>query len=163
MSAIISVVQNCGSYAGGEEVAKNIFYFLPVQNCYASKNDNPILIPESGKIYSYEVWIRFRCDYPPNLKCDNFKVWRGSEIPSGYKITVNNPSISEYSEPVNSPSTKGNRVDFSTIDDTNKITVNGTLVNVGDYTEWLVFQLEVESSSPPLDGSVLVYYQYDEQ
>ena len=164
MAAIISVVQNWGSYAGGNEVAKTIFYFLPIQSGIASKNNNPMLIPASGTKYSYEIWLRFRCDYPPSIKCDNFKVWYDSGMPSsGYKITVNDPSISQYSEPTNTKSTKGNRVDFTTKDSSDKITVNGTLVNVGDYTEWLVFQLEVYSDAIADDYSVIAYYQYDEQ
>jgi hypothetical protein len=96
MSALISVVQNAGLvYSGAsQEIAKNVSYFLEIDDATASKNSNRISLPVAGTKYSYEVWIRCRCDLAPSTKCDNFKAWYDSGIPvTGYTITVNSDEV----------------------------------------------------------------------
>ncbi len=166
MSAVISVVQNAGhTYAGAEqEVAKNISYLITVDSATASKASYPMRIPESGKNYSYEVWIRCRCDLAPNSKCDNFKAWYDSGMPvSGYNLTVNSDTVSSYQEPVNTESARGTRIDFTTKTGTdNAIALSGDLEGIGDYTSWLVFQLEVLSTAQTGEFEVDYIIEYDE-
>jgi len=166
MSAVISVVQNCGeNYAGySQEVAKSISYLLSIDNCTANKNDNPIEIPSIGTNYSYETWIRLRCDLAPNNYINNIKVWYDSGMPaSGYLLTVNDNAINTYQKPVNLVSSQGNRVDFTTKNsEENSIILSGTLSDVGDYTSYLVFQVEVLSTAEPGGYGVDYLIQYDE-
>ena len=116
MSSLISIIQNAGStYAGAEqEIAKNISYFLTIDDAIASKNDYPLAVPIAGVNYSYEVWIRLRCDLAPNSSVENIKAWYDSGIPAGYTITVNSDIVSAYQQPVNTESTRGTRIDFTT-------------------------------------------------
>ena len=166
MAALISVVQNSGaSYASyAQEVAKNISYFVTVDNGLASKTAYPLSIPPSGKNYSYEVWIRLRCDLAPNDRCENFKAWYVSGLPAnGYNITVNSDVVNTYSQPVDTPSDTGTRVDFTTKNsEVNSIALDGTLENIGDYTSWLCFQLEVESDADTGLFEISYLIEFDE-
>jgi hypothetical protein len=166
MAAVISVVQNCGASYGGavNEVAKSIFYMLPISSCTANKSAYPMSIPDSGTIYSYEVYLRCRCDLAPSSRCENFIAWYNSGMPgSGYKMTVNSDVVNAYEEPVDVLSSKGTRIDFTTKSaEENSIALNGTLQNVGDYTSYLVFQLEVYSTADTGEFDVDWYIQYDE-
>lgn len=166
MSAVISVVQDAGqSYAGySQEVAKNISYFLPIDSATATRTQYPMQLPDVGTRYSYEVYIRCRCDLAPNSLVNNFKVWYNSGMPaSGYTITVNSDIISSYAAPLQNQSTRGTRVSFQTkISEGLSIALDGTLVNIGDYTSWLVFQLEVLSTAPTGNYEVEYTIQYDE-
>lgn len=166
MASVISIVQNAGSdYAGAsQEVAKNISYFLPIDSTTASKTDNPITLPESGTRYSYEVWIRLRCDLAPNDRVDNIKAWYDSGLPAtGQNITVNSDTVNTYQTPINLQSNRGTRVDFDTkASEGDSISLSGTLQNVGDYSSWLVFQLEVLSNAETGEFDVDYIIQYDE-
>lgn len=166
MAAVISVVQNAGqSYAGyAQEVAKNISYLLPVDSATANKTAYPMTVPDSGTRYSYEVWIRLRCDLAPSDRVENFLVWYVSGMPgSGYTLTVNSDVVNTYAAPTNFQSTKGTRVDFTTKNaEENSIALNGMLQNVGEYTSWLVFQLEIVSTAPTGSYEVDYIIQYDE-
>ena len=166
MSAVISVVQNAGhTYAGAEqEVAKNISYLITVDSASASKSAYPMRIPNSGKNYSFEVWIRCRCDLAPNSKCDNFKVWYDSGMPAtGYNLTVNSDIVSAYAEPSELESSQGTRIDFTTkTSSVNSIALSGDLEDIGDYTSWLVFQLEVLPTADTGEFEVDYIIEYDE-
>lgn len=166
MSATISVVQNAGmNYAGStQEVAKTIFYFLSESNATASKASYPLQIPESGTKYSYEIYLRCRCDLAPAVKCDNFKAWYSSGMPgTGYKITVNSDVVNVYAEPLDVLSSKGSRVDFETKNAVgSSIALSGNLINVSDYTSYLIFQLEVVPTADTGDFSASWIIQYDE-
>ena len=165
MAATIVVVQDAGeSYAGyAQEVAKNIFYMIPIASATANRTLNPMPIPAVGTNYSYEVWLRCRCDLAPVVKCYNFNAWYVSGIPvSGYKVTVNSDIVSAYITPVDSLSAIGNRVDFSGRGVGSEITINGELTNLGDYSSYLVFQLEVSAGAASGDSEVSWIIEYDE-
>jgi len=166
MSALISVVQNAGyTYAGSEqEIAKNTSNLITVDNASASKTAYPMRIPTSGKNYSYEVWIRLRCDLAPNSKCDNFKAWYDSGMPAtGYNMTVNSDAVITYVAPVAVESSKGTRIDFTTKTGTgDAIALTGDLVDISDYTSWLVFQLEVLATADTGTFEVDYIIEYDE-
>jgi len=166
MSAVISIVQNAGyTYAGSEqEIAKNTSNLITVDNASASKTAYPMRIPTSGKNYSYEVWIRLRCDLAPNSKCDNFKAWYDSGMPAtGYNMTVNSDAVITYVAPVAVESSKGTRIDFTTKTGTgDAIALTGDLVDISDYTSWLVFQLEVLATADTGTFEVDYIIEYDE-
>lgn len=165
MAAVVSVVQNCGStYSGyANEAAKNISYMLPIDSCTANRSDYPMTIPNAGTKFSYEVYIRCRLDLAPANQVDNFKVWYVGGMPSDHTLTVNSDIVNNYSAPINFQSSKGTRVDFTTKNsEGNSIALNGVLTNVGDYTSYLVFQLEVESTAQTGNHEVDYIIQYDE-
>lgn len=166
MSAVISLAQNAGDIYGGysQEVAKNISYFLPIDSATASKLTNPFTLPISGNIYSYEIYLRCRCDLAPENFCSNFKVWYNSGLPiNGQKITVNNDIINTYTAPKNIESVRGTRDEFINYTDVdNSISLDGDLINVGDYTSWLVFQLELSAGADTGSFELEYTIQYDE-
>jgi hypothetical protein len=166
MAAVISVVQNAGqSYASyAQEVAKNISYLLPIDSATANKTTSPLYLPSEGTIYSYEVYIRCRCDLAPVNYVNNFKVWCDSGLPlSNQILTVNSDDVSVYAAPVNTQSTRGTRADFVNYTDVdNSISLVGNLVNIGDYTSWLVFQLELSAGADTGNFDVEYTIQYDE-
>jgi hypothetical protein len=166
MSALISVVQNAGLvYSGAsQEIAKTTSYFLELDSATASKTTNPITLPEAGTKYSYEVWIRCRCDLAPETKCENFKSWYDSGMPvSGYVVTVNSDAVSVYAAPVDVQSSQGTRVNFTTKNsEVDSIDLTGDLENVGDYTSYLVFQLEISSLAAIGSFGADYLIQYDE-
>jgi len=165
MASVISVIQNSGQSYGGsaKEVAKNVSYLISADDAAAGKVANPLVIPNSGINYSYEVWIRCRCDLAPFTLVQNFKVWYVSGVPSGFTLTVNSDIVDTYQAPVNLLSSQGTRVDFTTKNsEGDSIALDGTLIDVGDYTSWLVFQLQVSSTAAPGLGAVDYIIQYDE-
>lgn len=166
MGAVISIVQNWGfasaSYFG--EVAKNISNILSIDDGLANKEDNPVRIPISGTNYSFETWIRLRCDLAPDGVVNNIKAWYISGVPSpGYLLTVNNSVVSDYNQPVDTQSVRGTRVDFTEHDsEENAIELDGELSEIGDYSSWLVFQLEITNNAQLDNGHVDYFIQYDE-
>ncbi len=166
MSALVVAVINYGSsYSGYEqEVSKSIFYLIDEDSGVVSRDSSPIRIPDSGTSYSYEKYIRCRTDIAPATKCFNFLVWYLSgTIPSGQGITINSDVVSEYTAPVNSPSVKGTRVDFTTKNsEVNSIALSGELTGITQYTSYLVFQLLVTSAAEASESEISFVIQYDE-
>ncbi len=165
MSAVISVCQNYGfgSASFNGEVAKNISNFLSIDDGLANKSLYPLRIPISGTTYSYEIWIRCRCDSAPSSYCQNFLAWYESGLNTGFNITVNSSIILEYQQPVNSLSIRGTRVNFSSHNsEATAISLDGILTDIGDYTSWLVFQLEIINTASSGENSVDYIIQYDE-
>ena len=165
MSSQIVISQNYGAvYGNPAEVSKNIFYFISEDSGLLTPATNPIQVPSVGTNYSYEVWLRARCDVAPAVKVFNFKAWYDSGMPvTGYTIKVNSDDISTYVAPVNTPSAQGTRVDFETKNsEANSIAILGTLVNIGDYSNYLVFQLAVASIATPSEGQMNFILQWDE-
>lgn len=165
MAATIVIAQNYGESYGGYsgEVAKNTFYLIDEDSGILSKETNPLRRPDTGTTYSFEIWLRARCDVAPTTQCFNFKVWYDSGLPSGYTLTANSDEVSSYSAPVDVISTQGTRVDFTTkVSELNSIPLSGTLVNIGDYTSWIVFQLELSPTAVLGDQTVDFILQYDE-
>lgn len=166
MPATISVCQNYGwasaSYFG--EVAKNISNLLSIDDGIANKLDYPITKPTSGTVYSFETWIRLRCDSAPAALCHNFKAWYDSGMPAvGQKVTVNTTVVNTYAQPVNTLSVQGTRDDFIEHDDeASAIDLDGDLVSVGEYTSWLVFQLEITNLASIGSYGLDYTIQYDE-
>ena len=166
MGAIISVVQDYGvSYSGyASEVAKNVFYLIDVSDGILSRTTNPLRRPEAGSIFSYEVYLRCRLDSPPVTRCYNFKAWYDSGMPAvGQTLKVNSDKVISYVAPVDSESVRGTRVDFTTKNaEGNSIALNGNMTAIGNYSSYLVFQLEIFSTAVLSENSVDMVIQYDE-
>jgi hypothetical protein len=166
MAATIAVVQNYGwasaSYFG--EVAKNISNLISIDDGIVDKLDYPVRIPNTGTTYSFETWIRCRCDVAPANFCNNFKAWYVSGMPTpGFTIKVNSTVVNTYQQPVDTESAQGTRVSFTDyIAENDSISMDGELVNIGDYTSWLVFQLEVINTASIGEYAIDYIIQYDE-
>ena len=163
MAAVISVCQQSGIGYSSTVVAKNEFYFLPIDSNTETPDDWPLQIPDTGTNYSYEVWLFFRCDVAPSQYCKNFKIWCDGNVPTGMKITINSNAILTYNTPINTESITGNRVDLSNYTESNKLSVSGELNNIGDKTSYVVFQLEITSAAEQgTYEDFTIFYQYDE-
>jgi len=162
MSATVVVCQRSGIGYSAADVAKALFYFLPIDSNIAEPADNPMETPASGTVYSYEVWIKFRVDVAPSTQCNDFKIWTAGSLDTGNNITVNNTDIDTYVAPVNSQSAIGTRADITDYTSANKLSITGTLVNINDITDYIVFQLELASTSLAGSKSFTIYYSYEE-
>lgn len=163
MASVISVIQKSGIGYSATNVGKAEFYFLSIDSNVEEPIDYPITIPDAGTVYSYEIWLRFRCDVAPSSYCNNFKIWVTGALGTGQNITVNTDNIVTYVSPVNSESSQGTRGDLIDYNAGNKLSVAGTLNDIADKSNFMVMQLEVQSSAS--NGSIsdwVVNYQYDE-
>jgi len=162
--AIIVLEQRYGTdYGEGALVAKSSFNFLSVDDATLSPTTAPLRIPQTGTQYSYETWLRFRCEYAPLTKVFNFRVWTDGELNTGLNITANNTEVASYREPVDVVSDQGTRIDL--VDYASQIVsilVTGELSSVGDKTSYLVLQEEVTTDANPVEESESIYYSYDE-
>jgi len=162
MSATIVVVQRSGIGYSASDVAKALFYFLPIDSNVEEPADNPVEAPAAGTVYSYELWLKFRVDVAPSTQCNEFKIWTSGSLTLGNNITINTTDISTYTAPVNSKSNKGTRADVTDYTSENKLSIAGTLVNIGDVSNYMVFQLELSSLAVAGDENFTIYYQYTE-
>lgn len=162
MAAIIVIAQKSGQPYTATEVAKPEFYFLSIDDNIADSIDYPIEISPTKTVYSYEVWLRFRCDVAPDNQVDNFKIWTTGTLPSGQRITINSTAVTEYQEPTDQKSTQGTRTSITDYTDSNKLSIGGTLTAVGDHSDFMVFQLEVDAGVDPAEYDFTIFYSYDE-
>lgn len=164
MSATIIVIKTHGASGYETESQDTIFGLKSVDDHATAPADAPVQIPDVGTNYSYECWMRFKCTAAPSNTCENFKIWSsGAAVGTGLVITVNSDAVNSYATPVVTDSAQGTRVDFATKGSGAKITVAGSLVNIGDKTDHSVFQLEVGTTAVPGDmADQTIYYSYDE-
>lgn len=163
MAATIVVEQRSGLGYSATNVAKNEFYFLPIDSNVEEASDYPLTKPDVGTIYSYEVWLRFRCDVAPDSFCNNFKIWSSGSAPAtGQVITVNSNMVEVYIAPANSQSVQGNRANLHSYNSGSKLAIAGSLANIGDRSSFIVLQLEVASTAVNGIQDYTLYYQYDE-
>ena len=83
-------------------------------------------------------------------------------MPTGFNITLNSDSITVYVAPVNTISTQGIRANFSDYTSGSKLSIGGTLTDVGDYSDYMVFQLSTISTGTGGSKSETLYYSFDE-
>jgi hypothetical protein len=166
MPATITVVQNSGWVAGTfvAEIAKDISNLISVDDGNETKEDNPLGIPKTGIVRSFETWIRCRCDVAPATSCTNFKSWYLTGLPEeGFTLKVNSSVINTYEQPSELESLQGTRADFTdSVDAGSAINLAGVLINIGDYTSWLVFQLEITKEASPGISSLEYMIEWDE-
>ena len=132
-------------------------------NDNAAPTSSPVAVPTGADVYSYECWLRFKCTAAPANECSNFKIWSsGVAVGTGLTITVNTDAVAAYITAVATQSAVGTRGDFVDSDSGAKIAVAGSLVNIGDYSDFSVFQLEVANTAGPGNMTYTVNYSYDE-
>ena len=163
MAASIVLEQKSGIPYGAVIAAKTVFYFVSVDDCLADYEDYGVQIIEDTTNYSYEVWIVFRCDLAPTTKCDNFKLWTVASLPTGNNITVNSSAVTVYITPTDDLSVQGTRADLIDYNAGNKLSIGGALSEIGDKSNFMVFQLEVTDIAGVGDsGDFQMIYSYDE-
>jgi len=161
MAATITVIKTYGAPAGSEATVTTPGLIASDDN--ADPVDSKLIVPSVNPVYSYECWLRFKCTVAPDNTCENFKIWSsGASVGTGLTITVNSDAVAVYAQPVNTESAQGTRVDFSTKDSGDKISVAGDLVDPDDKTDFSVFQMKVENTAGAGNKTYTVYYSYDE-
>lgn len=124
---------------------------------------NPITVLESGTAYSFEKWIKIRFDGTYNL-IENVKVWKSAGTLSDGSLALNAGETATGVTPTDSassvataaiPTTEGTAID---------ITPTANIDTDGDFTDFLVVQLEVpDTVTTPGDiGTQTLTFQYDE-
>ena len=163
MAATIEVVKTTG--ASGSETVTSVsgIALKDVDDATTTAPNSPIVILDSGWNYSYESWLRFKVAVAPDNQCTDFKVWgSGAAIQTGnVRITLNTDAVDTYVTPVKTQCAQGTRADFASHGVGSKVDVAGTLVNVDDVTDFVVFQLEVDDVATP--GNIAqqtIYYSY---
>lgn len=126
--------------------------------------DAPIDIPAAGTNYSYEAWIRFKVTVAPDNECTNFQIWDdGVALDTGVDITVNTDVVNSYATPVDTVSARGTRDSISNHGSGAKIDVAGSLIGMGDKTDFSVFQEAILQTASPGDITAkTINYSYDE-
>jgi len=163
MAATIEVLKTYGDSGSPTEVVVTQPGLLSTDD-NASPISSPIIVPTGVDNYSYECWLRFKVGaVAPANQCTNFKIWSsGVAVGTGLTITINTSAVTTYVTPVVTESVVGTRVDFVTKNSVSKVSVAGTLVNIGDKTDFSVFQLAVANTAGPGNVSYTVNYSYDE-
>lgn len=130
---------------------------------YQNPEDNPITIPSTGINRSYEKWIRFLCTVAPATQVTNFKVW-GPNTQPATGLTVYWGTTATGATPTDSDSTIATiRQDTNFYSQATAINVSGTLTASGQETDFLVMQLDVESTATQGNMPQQTYnYSYDE-
>ena len=149
--------------------------------------NNPIPVPTSGTKYSYWKHIYLKCTGAPSSQCDNFKFYTdGSGFGTGITLKVGDEMPTK-----NSGSSSGYEVATGTEGDTGdemvanhsgitsstdaftytsaspksvSVSESGNIIDaVGETTNYLVFQLEVDSTASPGNlADETLTFQYDE-
>lgn len=163
MASTIVCIQRAELGYSANDVAKAIFYFLSTDSNTEEPADYPINKPELGTAYSYEVWLAFRCDVAPSSYVNNFKIWTLESLGTGQNITINSSAVSSYATPSAAESVQGSRADITDYNAGNKLSIAGTLNNVADLTDFMVFQLEIVSTvTTGVYTGFTILYEYDE-
>lgn len=161
MAATITMRGCTGTNAGTQADITAITYRS--NDSVVNDSNNPITIPSSGTNHSYEKWILWEVDVAPDNQCTNFKYWGPGTAP-GTGLTVFAGTTATGVTPVNTDSTVA-----TTQQDTNysssgsSLAISGTLAAIDDETDYLVLQLDVESTATQGDMTQQTYYySYDE-
>ena len=132
--------------------------------------------PVSSPNYSYEVYLRLKCITAPNNDCDNFKFWGPSEQPDymdtpGNKLTIMVATTATGATPTDNASTVATTVQHTNYNGPDPgshlaigvVPVDDVIDAVGEYTDYIVFQLKVEDGAQRGEMATLPFYiEYDE-
>jgi hypothetical protein len=126
-------------------------------NSLANRQANPV---QAGA-NSFEKWMKFRCDVAPTTQCTSFKVWGPGTSATG--LTVMAGTTATGVTPTASASSVAT-TDLSTLTSSGaSLAITGTLVNVGDLTNYVVLQMQTAGTIAP--GAIpqqTINYQYTE-
>lgn len=146
-----------GAIVGGADLSSE-------DNCDYSAA-NRIANPLNPATYSYEKWLRAHVTANPDNWIGNFRIWSDGGMPLNSILKVG--SSSSGLVPTRNPSIVAVN-DFALMTALAKGVWDLTVRNLGDlgaspYTNFLVFQLYIQSGFTPGDwGPEIVYYEYQE-
>ena len=133
-------------------------------NTLVNRTNNPITVPASGSVYSYEKWLKLKIDGVPANSVSNFKAWSAQGGAGGVAtgVTLNGEGgVTSYTTPVNTqrgtasalPTTQGSALQWD----------SASYSALNAVTKYLVLQLKVDSTAAPGNiPQVTVNYSYDE-
>ena len=161
MAATIKLMCCTGTDAGTEAEVTGIMFRS--NDSSATDKNNPITIPASGTTHSYEKWLRWKCTVAPDTQVTNFKYWGPNSQPAT-GLTIYVGTTDTGATPTDNDSTVATtRQDTNHYSSATALSVSGTLTNVGDETDYLVMQLDVDSTASQGDMPQQThYYSYDE-
>lgn len=163
MAATVSLRVFTGANAATMSGAVTGLDMVSADNALNSQaNRNAFPIPAGG--FSYEKWLKARVDAAPANQITNFRVWSDGDIGGG-DATLWAGVTDTGATPTNADSAVAT-VDLATATVASKLDwdTSSVLVDVGDLTDFLVLQLEVDSGAEPGDlPTETVSYSYDEQ
>lgn len=127
------------------------------ENSLAHRQANPITV--GGR--SYEKWIKARVDVAPDNYVENFRIWGDGSVQANTHLYYGFTATGQT--PTDNDSTVAT-IDFTTATPGSEATWHaGQLVNVGDMTQYLVFQLDVDAGASPGNWQQeTINYSYDE-
>lgn len=127
-------------------------------NSLANRQANPITVNTN----SYEKWLKLKISATPDNSVSNFLVWGDGGVDSSTTLYVKGNQITGVT-PTAATSTVATN-DFTTYTSGNKLTWDaGPYTNTNDTTNYLVFQLAVDSDASPGNWTQeTVSYSYDE-
>jgi hypothetical protein len=126
-------------------------------NSLANRQANPITVGTS----SYEKWLKLKISATPDNAVSNFLVWGDGGVDTSTDLEVG--VTASGATPTDGGSTVATN-DFTTYTSGNKLTWDaGPYTNTNDTTDYLVFQLNVDSDASPGNWTQeTVSYSYDE-
>jgi len=127
----------------------------------------PVTIPPAGSGYSYETWLRWRCNVAPDTQVTNFEYWGPTSTPkASTAIYVGTVASGSATTPIDSQSSDAvTRQDavYHGIAVDDALAIAGTLTTIGHQTAYLVMQLRVASTAVQGDCTQTTHnFSYDE-
>lgn len=162
MAATIGLYVYTGASAGTESASAQTGIDLISAdndtNSLANRQANPITVGTR----SYEKWLKLKITATPDNNVSNFLVWGDGGVDNSTTLYVTG-NYQTGTTPTNATSTIATN-DFTTYTSTNKLTWDpGPYTNTNDTTNYLVFQLAVDSDAGPGNWTQeTVSYSYDE-
>lgn len=129
----------------------------------ANDTANPISIPSVGTNRSFEKWIRFMCTVAPAVQATNFKYWGPNTIPGTGTLLFVGTTATGVTPVATDSAVATSQQDTNHFSAGTALAVSGTLVNVNDETDFVVFQMDVDTTAGPGPISQQTHnYSYDE-
>ncbi|MEK6860381.1 MAG: hypothetical protein AABY07_00280 [Nanoarchaeota archaeon] len=156
MASTFSISKYNGVSPGTETVSMAYLHLINQDVAANGVNDfrttaaNQITIPDTGNVFSYEIWLRGKWA-GAYTEITNFKVWRSAGPVNGaggltFKAGVNGTT---YVQPINTASTIALDSTFENETDAIVVAVAGAAPNT--ISNFLVMQLTVASTAVPGD------------
>ena len=163
MAATVSLRVFTGAGAATMSAAVAGIDMISADNALNSQaNRNAFPIPAGG--FSFEKWLRARVDVAPANQITNFRVWSDGDIGGG-DATLWAGITDTGATPTNADSSVAG-TDLATRTAASKLDwdTSSVLVDVGDLSDFLVLQMEVDADAQPGDlPTETISYSFDEQ
>jgi len=155
--ATLKCLKCCGTNAANETDCSKNPLFLSGDTSSASKTTYPVAVPRTaGANYSYELWIRYELDTPPDSYLQNFKIYGPDTRPDesgAQKLSIYLGTTDSGVTPTDSQSSIATlRADINyyspgTACDMGVTPGDGKLEASGEKTNYIVMQLKVEQGA----------------